>query len=73
MVEISVMKIRQKSHTFDSEKVGRYINMVCLIIIIIIIIIIIFHRKTVCQMEGALFYDFYLLRNIFYHMYMYCR
>ena len=47
--------------------------MVCLIIIIIIIIIIIFHRKTVCQMEGALFYDFYLLRNIFYYMYMYCR
>ena len=69
MVEISVMKIRQKSHTFDSEKVGRYIKMVCLIIIIIIL----FHRKTVCQMEGALFYDFYLLRNIFYNMYMYCR
>ena len=55
------MGIRQKSYTLDSEKVGRYINMVCLIIIIIII-----HRKTVCQMEGALFYDFYPLRKLVY-------
>lgn len=70
------MGIRQKSYTLDSEKVGRYINMVCLIITIIItiimiiitiiIVIIILHRKTVCQMEGALFYDFYPLRKLVY-------